>query len=42
MPNMYEYFVARGLELTKPGGFFGYIVPDRLGFNSLLTNIVEG
>ena len=34
MPNMYEYFVARGLELVKPGGFFGYIVPDRLGFNS--------
>ncbi|MDQ6826119.1 MAG: N-6 DNA methylase, partial [Candidatus Eremiobacteraeota bacterium] len=34
MPNMYEYFVARGLTLTRNGGLFGYIVPDRLGFNS--------
>jgi hypothetical protein len=34
MPNMYEYFVARGLTLTRNGGFFSYIVPDRLGFNS--------
>ena len=32
MPNMYEYFVAQGLNLTKSGGYFGYIVPDRLGF----------
>ncbi|RQV95185.1 hypothetical protein EH221_06670, partial [bacterium] len=33
MPNMYEYFVAQGLNLTKHHGFFGFIVPDRLGFN---------
>ncbi len=33
MPNMYEYFVTKGTELTKDGGRFGYIVPDRLGFN---------
>ena len=39
MPNMYEYFVARGLELIKPGGFFGYIVPDRLGFNSQFVQL---
>jgi len=39
MPNMYEYFVARGLELVKPGGFFGYIVPDRLGFNSQFVHL---
>jgi hypothetical protein len=34
MPNMYEYFVARGLGLTKMSGLVGYIVPDRLGFNT--------
>ncbi|MFZ2146016.1 MAG: TaqI-like C-terminal specificity domain-containing protein [Sedimentisphaerales bacterium] len=34
MPNMYEYFVAQGLNLLCVGGYFGYIVPDRLGFNS--------
>jgi type I restriction-modification system DNA methylase subunit len=34
MPNMYEYFVAKGLTLTRKDGLFGYIVPDRLGFNS--------
>jgi type I restriction-modification system DNA methylase subunit len=39
MPNMYEYFVARGLELTKTGGLFGYIVPDRLGFNSQFVQL---
>ncbi len=34
MPNMYEYFVAQGLRLLANSGYFGYIVPDRLGFNS--------
>ena len=33
MPNLFEYFVALGLELTRPGGYFSFIVPDRLGFN---------
>ena len=33
MPNMYEYFVAQGLNLVRDSGFFGFIVPDRLGFN---------
>ena len=34
MPNMYEYFVAQGIRLIAENGYFGYIVPDRLGFNS--------
>ncbi|MCX5721922.1 MAG: Fic family protein [Nitrospirae bacterium] len=34
MPNMYEYFVSQGLNLTRERGFFSFIVPDRLGFNS--------
>ncbi len=39
MPNMYEYFVSQGLNLIKDGGFFGYIVPDRLGFNSQFIDL---
>jgi len=39
MPNMYEYFVAKGLTLTRPDGFFGYIVPDRLGFNAQFVRL---
>ena len=39
MPNMYEYFVAQGLNLTATGGYFGYIVPDRLGFNSQFVEL---
>jgi len=33
MPNMYEYFVSKGLALLQPGGRFGFIVPDRFGKN---------
>lgn len=32
-PNLYEYFVHRGLELINGNGYFSFIVPDRLGFN---------
>jgi len=39
MPNMYEYFVAQGLNLIAIGGYFGYIVPDRLGFNSQFVEL---
>jgi len=39
MPNMYEYFVAQGLNLLAVGGYFGYIVPDRLGFNSQFVEL---
>ena len=34
MPNLYEYFVSMGLNLVKNKGRFGYIVPDRLGYNT--------
>lgn len=33
MPNVFEYFIARGLELTRPEGYFSFIVPDRLASN---------
>lgn len=44
-PNVYEYFVKRGLEITKTEGYFSFIVPDRLGYNdqfvALRKRIVE-
>jgi hypothetical protein len=33
LPNTFEYFISLGLELTRPGGYLSFIVPDRLGFN---------
>jgi len=41
MPNMYEYFVRKGLTLTRENGLFGYIVPDRLGFNTQFIHLRE-
>ncbi len=39
MPNMYEYFVAQGLNLTRPQGYFSFIVPDRFGFNGQFVQL---
>jgi hypothetical protein len=39
MPNIYEYFVSQGLYLAKIGGYFSFIVPDRLGFNSQFVDL---
>ncbi len=39
MPNMYEYFVSQGLNLTHDRGYFSFIVPDRLGFNSQFVSL---
>lgn len=33
MPNLYEYFIHRGLTLFNKSGVFSFIVPDRLGYN---------
>ena len=33
MPNLYEYFIHRGLTLFNMSGVFSFIVPDRLGYN---------
>lgn len=41
MPNMYEYFVSEGLNLTRKGGYFSFIVPDRLGFNGQFVRLRE-
>jgi hypothetical protein len=34
MPNLYEFFLALALELTAPGGYLGFVVPDRLASNA--------
>jgi REP element-mobilizing transposase RayT len=39
MPNLYEYFVYKGLDLISETGCFSFIVPDRLGFNSQFVNL---
>ena len=39
MPNLYEYFIWKGLEITNNNGFFSLIVPDRLGFNDQFLNL---
>jgi tRNA1(Val) A37 N6-methylase TrmN6 len=38
-PNLFEMFIWRGLSLVKEGGYFGFIVPDRLCYNGQFTNI---
>ena len=39
MPNMYEYFIAQGLTLTRQYGCFSFVVPDRLGFNNQFVEL---
>ncbi|MEK6647608.1 MAG: TaqI-like C-terminal specificity domain-containing protein [Candidatus Firestonebacteria bacterium] len=39
MPNLYEYFVHKGLELINDVGVFSFIVPDRLGFNNQFVTL---
>ena len=39
MPNMYEYFVAQGLNLMSVNGWFSFVVPDRLGYNAQFTRL---
>ncbi|WP_373844978.1 TaqI-like C-terminal specificity domain-containing protein [Clostridium sp.] len=33
LPNLYEYFIKRSMEILKAGGRFGLIIPDRLASN---------
>ena len=33
LPNLYEYFIKRSMELLTPHGRFGFIIPDRLASN---------
>jgi hypothetical protein len=40
-PNLFEYFVALALEWTRPGGFIGLVLPDRLAFNRQYAGLRE-
>ncbi|UZQ49776.1 TaqI-like C-terminal specificity domain-containing protein [Clostridium kluyveri] len=33
LPNLYEYFIKRSMEILRVGGRFGFIIPDRLASN---------
>ncbi len=39
MPNLYEYFVHKGLDLINLKGVFSFIIPDRLGFNNQFISL---
>ncbi|MCL4557111.1 MAG: N-6 DNA methylase [Deltaproteobacteria bacterium] len=39
MPNIYEYFIAQGLNLSRLNGYFSFIVPDRLGYNNQFVQL---
>jgi adenine-specific DNA-methyltransferase len=34
LPNLYEFFLERGLELTSSGGVLGFLIPDRFAKNA--------
>lgn len=38
-PNLFEIFMWRGLSLLKEGGYFSFIVPDRLCYNGQFINL---
>ena len=39
MPNLYEMFIWKSLSLMEKGGFFSFIVPDRLCTNKQFINL---
>jgi len=40
-PNLFEMFIWRALSLVKEGGYFGFIVPDRLCYNGQFADLRE-
>lgn len=40
-PNLFEMFIWKALSLVKEGGYFGFIVPDRLCYNGQFADIRE-
>jgi hypothetical protein len=39
MPNLYEFFLRRGLDLITAIGHLVYIIPDRFGFNESFASL---
>jgi type I restriction-modification system DNA methylase subunit len=40
-PNLFEMFIWKALSLVKEGGYFGFIVPDRLCYNGQFAKLRE-
>lgn len=40
-PNLYEYFIHKGLDLINSSGYLAFIVPDRLGYNHQFISLRE-
>ena len=41
MPNLFEYFVSLGLELTRPGGYFSIISMSVFGKRTLSAILTD-
>jgi len=39
MPNLYEFFLQRGLKLLSNIGYLVFIIPDRFGFNKSFSKL---
>ena len=39
LPNLYEYFLLRSLELLKEGGSMAFVIPDRLAVNQQFAEL---
>ncbi len=39
MPNLYEFFLRRGLSLINANGYLVFIIPDRFGFNESFASL---
>ena len=37
LPNLYEYFLQRSLDLVKEGGYVGFLIPDSFAKNKQFT-----
>lgn len=38
LPNLYEYFLQRSIELVKDGGSVGFLIPDRFAKNKQFSD----
>ncbi|NQT65580.1 MAG: Eco57I restriction-modification methylase domain-containing protein [FCB group bacterium] len=41
MPNLFEYFVSKGMQIFSKNGYLTFIVPDRLGHNKSISYLRE-
>jgi adenine-specific DNA-methyltransferase len=38
-PNLFELFIWKSMDLLKPGGYLGFIIPDRICTNKQFINL---